>query len=48
MVTPVKVERVRRAAQAWLAGHPEAAGLRVRFDVAAELTGRLGVVQDAF
>jgi putative endonuclease len=48
MVTPLKVERVRRAAQAWLAAHPEAAGLRVRFDVAAELTGRLGVVQDAF
>jgi putative endonuclease len=48
MVTPVKVERVRRAAQAWLAGHPEAAGLVVRFDVAAERVGRMEVVQDAF
>ncbi len=48
MVTPVKVERVRRAAQAWLAGHPEAAELVVRFDVAAERVGRMEVVQDAF
>jgi putative endonuclease len=48
MVTPLKVERVQRAAQGWLAAHPEAAGLLVRFDVAAERVGRVEVVQDAF
>jgi len=48
MVTPLKVERVRRAAGAWLAANPSLAGLRLRFDVAAERTGRLEVVQDAF
>jgi putative endonuclease len=48
MVTRVKVERVRRAAGAWLRAHPEAAGLLPRFDVAAERAGRLEVVQDAF
>jgi putative endonuclease len=48
MVTPVKVERIRRAARAWLAARPAAAGLEPRFDVAAERAGRLEVVQDAF
>jgi putative endonuclease len=48
MVTPLKVERVRRAALAWLDAHSQEAGLLVRFDVAAERTGRLEVVQDAF
>jgi putative endonuclease len=48
MVTPVKVERVRRAAEAWLGAHPDAAGLSLRFDVAAERSGQLEVVQDAF
>ncbi|HWJ32007.1 MAG TPA: YraN family protein [Gaiellaceae bacterium] len=48
MVTPVKVERLRRAAVAWLAAHGALAGLEVRFDVAAERTRRLEVVQDAF
>jgi putative endonuclease len=48
MVTPVKVERLRRAAGAWLAAHGELAALEVRFDVAAERMGRLEVVQDAF
>jgi putative endonuclease len=48
MVTPVKIDRVRRAARAWLAAHPESAALAVRFDVAAERAGRLEVVQDAF
>jgi putative endonuclease len=47
MVTPVKVERVRRAAQAWLQAHPGSNGLAVRFDVAAERSGRMEVVQDA-
>jgi putative endonuclease len=45
MVTPVKVERIRRAAAAWLARSPAA---KVRFDVAAERAGRLEVRQDAF
>jgi putative endonuclease len=48
MVTPVKVERLRRAAEGWLAAHPEARGLAIRFDVAAERARRLEVVQDAF
>jgi putative endonuclease len=48
MVTPVKVERVRRAAQAWLLAHPELDHVVWRFDVAAERRRRLGVVQDAF
>jgi len=48
MVTPVKVERIRRAASAWLAAHPGRAGLDLRFDVAAERAGRMEVVQDAF
>jgi Holliday junction resolvase-like predicted endonuclease len=43
----VKVERVRRAAQAWLQAHPGSNGLAVRFDVAAERSGRMEVVQDA-
>jgi putative endonuclease len=45
MVTPVKVDHVRRAALAWLAAHP---GLEPRFDVVAERAGRIEVVQDAF
>ena len=48
MVTPVKVDRIRWAAGAWLAANPSLAGLELRFDVAAERAGRLGVVQDAF
>jgi Holliday junction resolvase-like predicted endonuclease len=48
MVTPVKVARVRRAAEAWLAANPWLAGLELRFDVAAVRAGRLEVVQDAF
>ena len=48
MVTPVKVERLRRAAAAWLVSNPSLAGLEVRFDVAAERARRLEVVQDAF
>ena len=48
MVTPVKVERVRRAAGAWLRSNPSHAGLELRFDVAAERAGRLEVLQDAF
>jgi putative endonuclease len=35
MVTEEKQRRVRRAAEAWLASHPECAGLECRFDVVA-------------
>jgi putative endonuclease len=45
MVSAVKIERIRRAAGAWLASQPAA---RVRFDVAAERGGRMEVLQDAF
>jgi putative endonuclease len=45
MLTPVKIERIRRAATAWLARQPAD---RIRFDVAAERAGRLEVRQDAF
>jgi putative endonuclease len=48
MVTPVKVERLRRAAVAWLGANPSLGGLELRFDVAAERAGRMAVVQDAF
>jgi len=48
MVTPVKIERLRRAAAAWLAADPGSRGLVPRFDVAAERAGRLEVVQGAF
>ena len=48
MVTPVKIDRLRRAAGAWLGANPGLAGLKVRFDVAAERAGRMEVLQDAF
>ena len=48
MVTPVKIDRLRRAAEAWLTRNPAHDGLTVRFDVAAERSGRMDVVQDAF
>jgi putative endonuclease len=48
MVTPVKVERVRRAALAWFGKHPEAAGLEVRFDVLAMRGRRIEQVPGAF
>jgi putative endonuclease len=48
MVTPEKVRRLRQAAEAWLAANPDALGHEVRFDVAAERSGRLEVVADAF
>jgi putative endonuclease len=35
MVGPEKKRRLRRAADAWLAAHPELAELEVRFDVVA-------------
>jgi len=48
MVTPEKVRRLRQAAEAWLAANPEPAEFDVRFDVAAERSGKLQVVANAF
>jgi putative endonuclease len=41
MVGPEKQRRIRRAAEVWLAGHPESAELEVRFDVVAVRGNRL-------
>lgn len=48
MVDEEKQRRIRRAARAWLAAHPEVAGVEVRFDVVS--VSRHGVVRiaDAF
>jgi putative endonuclease len=48
MVSPEKQRRVRRAAEAWLASHPELAGLDVGFDVVAVWNGKLRRIPDAF
>ena len=48
MVTEEKQRRLRRAAEAWLAAHPQAAGLETRFDVVAVRDGRLARVTNAF
>jgi putative endonuclease len=48
MVTAEKQRRVRRAAAAWLAAHPEHDGLTIGFDVVAVREGRLQRVEDAF
>jgi putative endonuclease len=48
MVGEEKQRRVRLAATAWLASHPELAGLSVRFDVVAERAGRVQRVENAF
>ena len=48
MVSAVKVARIRRAASAWLEGHPEVAGLEVRFDVIAERARRIEHLKGAF
>ena len=48
MVGPEKQRRLRRAAEAWLAAHPEAAGLETRFDVVAVREGRVERVAQAF
>jgi putative endonuclease len=48
MVGPEKQRRLRRAAEAWLAAHPEAAGLEARFDVVAVRDGRVTRVAKAF
>jgi putative endonuclease len=48
MVSAEKARRVRRAAGAWLAAHPEVNGLDVRFDVLVERGDRLEHLADAF
>ena len=48
MITPVKIERVQRAATAWLRRHPELRGLDVRFDVIADRAGKLEHLPHAF
>ena len=48
MVTVEKQRRVRRAAEAWLASHPDCVGLECRFDVVAVRRGRVECVKQAF
>jgi putative endonuclease len=48
MVGAEKERRLRRAAEAWLARHPELAGLDVRFDVVAVTPRRLIRVDGTF
>ena len=48
MVTAEKQRRLRRAAEAWLAAHPQAAALEARFDVVAVRDGRLECLRQAF
>ena len=47
MVTPLKEQRIRRAAAAWLAEH-DVAGLDVRFDVIAVRGRRVEHLRGAF
>ena len=47
MVGPEKQRRLRRAATAWLALHPELASLEMSFDVIAVREGKLQRVSDA-
>ena len=48
MVGWEKQERLRRAAEAWLAAHPEAAEWEVRFDVVAVTPRGVRRVANAF
>jgi putative endonuclease len=48
MVTAEKQRRLRRAAEAWLAVHPELAALEMSFEVVAVRDGRLQRVRNAF
>jgi putative endonuclease len=48
MVGPEKQRRLRRAADGWLAQHPELTDLEVRFDVVTERGGRLQRIAHAF
>jgi putative endonuclease len=48
MVGPEKQRRLRRAAEAWLAVHPELGELEVAFEVVAFRDGRLQRLPNAF
>jgi putative endonuclease len=48
MVTAEKTRRLARAAEAWLAAHPEHSTCELRFDVAAERMGKIERVANAF
>jgi putative endonuclease len=48
MVGPEKQQRLRRAATAWLAAHPELGAVEVGFEVVAVRAGRLERLRDAF
>jgi putative endonuclease len=48
MVAAEKQRRIRRAAETWLAAHPENSGLVAAFDVVAVRDGRLERVERAF
>jgi putative endonuclease len=48
MVSPEKVRRLRRTAEAWLARHPECSACEVRFDVVAVRGRRLERIRSAF
>lgn len=48
MVGEEKQRRLRRAAEAWLAAHPELAALEMTFDVVAVRERKLERVRDAF
>ena len=48
MVTVEKQRRLRRAAEAWLASHPECVALEARFDVVAVRNGRVERLASAF
>ena len=47
MVTAEKQRRLRRAAETWLAVHPELARLEISFDVIAVREGKLQRLRDA-
>ena len=48
MVGPEKQRRLRRAAEAWLAAHPDLVELEVSFDVVALRADRLERLANAF
>jgi putative endonuclease len=48
MVGPEKQRRLRHAADAWLAAHPELAGLETSFEIVALRDGRLERIRQAF
>ena len=48
MVDSIKIARIRRAAELWLALHPELDTLDVRFDVIADRAGQIEHLRDAF